>query len=86
MAVATYATRLGGFWLMARLPPSPRVTATLRHVPGAVLAAILAPAVLGSVAKVAAALVAGTVAARTGSILAALTVGVAVVIAVRGVG
>ena len=46
MALATYLTRAGGVWLVGRLRPSPRLEATLRQAPGAVLMAIVAPAVL----------------------------------------
>lgn len=86
MAVVTYATRVGGLWLMARLPPSPRVEAWLRHVPGAVLAAIVAPAALAAgAAGVAATLVAMLVMRRTGSLPAAMVAGVGLVLLLRSV-
>lgn len=80
MAVVTYATRVGGLWLMTRLPPAPLVEAWLRHVPGAVLAAIVAPAALAAgAAGVAATLGAILVMRRTGSLPAAMAAGVGLV-------
>ena len=46
MAIVTYATRIGGYWIMGRVTLSPRVAATLTHLPGAVLASLVVPAVL----------------------------------------
>ena len=43
MAVAGYATRAGGLWLMRFVPSSPRVEAWLQHLPGTVLIALIAP-------------------------------------------
>ena len=43
MALVTYATRAGGFWLMGLVTPSPRIEAWLKQIPGAVLVAIIAP-------------------------------------------
>ena len=48
MALVTYATRAGGFWLMGRVTPSPRLEAWLRHLPGALLAALVAPAIVAA--------------------------------------
>jgi uncharacterized membrane protein len=46
MAIVTYATRAGGYWLMGRVTLTPRVAAMLAALPGAVLAALVVPAVL----------------------------------------
>jgi uncharacterized membrane protein len=43
MAVVTYATRIGGILLMARVSLSPRIEAFLRYLSGSVLIAIIAP-------------------------------------------
>lgn len=84
MALATYATRAGGLWLVSRLRLGERTAAGLRALPGALLTAIVAPAVLGSgPVGLAAALVTVAVARRTGSPLAAMVVGVALVVAGR---
>ena len=45
MALITYGTRAGGFWLMRFVPLSGRVDSWLRSIPGAVIAAVVAPAV-----------------------------------------
>jgi len=86
MAVATYAARAGGYWLMGRVPLSGRLERALRHVPGAVLVAIIAPTVVaGGLAEKAAALATALAALRTGNLLVSLACGVGVVLAVRAV-
>jgi uncharacterized membrane protein len=80
MALVTYATRAGGFWLMGLVTPTPRIEAWLRQIPGAVLVAIIAPAVLASsLAETLAALATMLVAIRTKNVLVAMLVGVAAV-------
>jgi uncharacterized membrane protein len=84
MAVATYATRAGGFWLMRFVSPSPRVEAWLQQLPGAVLVALIAPPIVASgVVGVAGALATALVAARTKNLLLSLLVGVGLVVALR---
>jgi uncharacterized membrane protein len=84
MALVTYATRAGGFWLMGLVTPSPRVEAWLRQIPGAVLVAIIAPTVLASsLAETLAALATVLVAIRTKNVLIAMLVGVAMVAVLR---
>ena len=84
MALVTYATRAGGFWLMGLVTPSPRIEAWLRQIPGAVLVAIIAPTVLASsLAETLAALATVLVAIRTKNVLIAMVVGVATVWALR---
>jgi uncharacterized membrane protein len=48
MAVATYATRISGYWLFRRLSLGGRTKAALEAVPGAVLTAVIAPSVLAT--------------------------------------
>jgi branched chain amino acid efflux pump len=84
MALVTYATRAGGFWLMGLVTPSPRIEAWLRQIPGAVLVAIIAPTVLASsLAETLAALATVLVAIRTKNVLIAMLVGVATVWVLR---
>jgi uncharacterized membrane protein len=79
MAVITYLTRIGGLWLMGRIEERPRVDAAMRYVPGAVLAAIVAPAALtGGLAEGLAVLATIAVMARTKQLPLALVTGVAV--------
>ena len=77
MALVTFATRAGGLWLMGRIQPTPRIEAWLRHLPGAILAALIAPAALAAgPAEALASLATVGVAARTGNLLLALATGV----------
>lgn len=46
MAAVTYAIRAGGLLLANRLPTTGFVANWMKHVPGAVLASLIAPAVL----------------------------------------
>ena len=46
MAAATFAIRAGGLLLANRLPTTGFIASWLKHVPGAVLASLIAPAIL----------------------------------------
>jgi branched-subunit amino acid transport protein len=46
MAAVTYAIRAGGFLIAGRLPTSGFIAVWMRNIPGAVLAALIAPDVL----------------------------------------
>jgi uncharacterized membrane protein len=46
MALVTFAIRAGGFLIAERLPSTGFVALWLRNIPGAVLAALVAPAVV----------------------------------------
>ena len=77
MAAATYSTRAAGLWLMGRVQPTPLQEAWLRHVPGAVLVAIIAPQVVqAGPAGLVAVLATVLVAHRTSSLLLAMLAGV----------
>lgn len=43
MAAAVYLTRAGGFWLIGRVPIGPRLRRMLDALPGAIIAATVAP-------------------------------------------
>jgi uncharacterized membrane protein len=43
MALATYFTRVAGFWLMAHVPVTPRMRRMLETLPGALVVAIIVP-------------------------------------------
>jgi uncharacterized membrane protein len=80
MAIATYITRAGGLWLISRATVSPRLERCLRHLPGSILAAIVAPAVLtAGPAEAVAASCTVLVAALTQNLFLAIIAGVAVV-------
>ena len=77
MALVTYSTRAGGMWAMRFTSPSARTERWLQHIPGSVLAAIVAPAVIAhGVSGVVALLVTGAVSLRTRNLLLAMASGV----------
>ena len=87
MAIVTYIARAGGLWLSSRIALTKRMEAGLGNVPGAVLIAIVAPAVWsGGIAEKVAALTTAAVAVRTRNLLLSMVIGVAVVLVIRHVG
>lgn len=46
MALATYATRIGGLWLLRFVKVTPRVQTSLDALPVAVLTAVIAPSLV----------------------------------------
>jgi uncharacterized membrane protein len=85
LAVASYACRAGGFWLMRFIAVTPRVEAALRAAPLAVMVGVVAPAALrGSIAELIGLAVVGlTMWWRRNDVIAMLA-GVAAVAAARG--
>ncbi len=84
MALVTYLTRVGGFVLLRRVRLSPRLEAWLRHLPGALLVSIVAPAVLTTgLAEGLGAAATALVMVRTENLLLALSIGTAVVVVLR---
>jgi uncharacterized membrane protein len=76
MAVVTYATRLAGLPLARRLPRSPGFEAWLGAIPGTILIAIVAPALVNSGPRQAlAGLATLLVAWRSRNLLLAITAG-----------
>lgn len=77
MAVVTYAIRAGGFLIAERLPSSGFVALWMRKLPGAVLAALIAPEVLrGGPVAWAATIAAALVYLVTRNVLATIVGGV----------
>lgn len=86
MAAVTYAIRAGGLLLANRLPSTGLVAAWLRHLPGAVLAALVAPAILkGGSAEWLAAAATALIYALTRNLFAAMVGGVVAVFLLRQV-
>lgn len=80
MALVSFAVKAGGLLLANRLPTDGFAAAWLRHIPGAVLAALVAPAlVTGSPAEIIAAAATALVYVVTRNLLAAMAAGVLVV-------
>jgi uncharacterized membrane protein len=77
-ALVTWACRLGGWIVIARLSPGPLLTAWLQQLPGAVLAALIAPMVVAAGPPGWLAAAAGFLVMRaTGAFLAAMAAGLA---------
>jgi uncharacterized membrane protein len=84
MALATYATRVGGLWLASRFDLSKRAGAWLDQIPGAILVSLVAPSVLtGGPAEALGAIAVVIVALRTGSLPAAMVTGVGSIVVLR---
>lgn len=84
MALVTIAVKASGLLLADRLPREGFAAAWLRHIPGAVLAALVAPAlVTGSPAEVVAAVATGGIFILTRNLFAAMATGVVTVYLVR---
>ena len=84
MAFVTVAIKAGGLLLADRLPRDGFAAAWLRHIPGAVLAALVAPAVVtGSAAEAFAALATAIVFLVTRNLFAAMASGVLMVYLMR---
>lgn len=84
MALVTIAVKASGLLLADRLPREGFAAAWLRHIPGAVLAALVAPAlVTGSPAELVAAVATGGIFILTRNLFAAMATGVVTVYLVR---
>ncbi len=86
MAIVTYLTRAGGYWMMGRVTISPRIEAGLVHLPGAVLIALIAPATVEEgVPGVVALAVTALVMRRTSNLFLAMVAGVGTIWLMRQV-
>lgn len=84
MAAVTYAIRAGGLLLANRLPTTGFAAAWVKHIPGAVLAALVAPAIVsGGVAEWIAAALTAVAFTLTRNLFAAMVVGVGAVYLAR---
>jgi uncharacterized membrane protein len=84
MAIVTFAIRITGYILADRLPSSGFVAAWMRHIPGAVLASLVAPAIAsGGPAELAGTAATALAYLVTRNLFAAMVAGVAIVFIVR---
>ena len=84
MAAVTFAIRAGGLLLANRLPSTGFVASWMKHVPGAVLASLIAPAILaGGAAEAIAAAVTALVYLVSRNLFAAMLSGVLAVYLAR---
>jgi uncharacterized membrane protein len=85
MAAATYATRVGGLWLLRFVHVTPRVRASLDALPVAVLTAVIAPSLMkGGPADMIAAAITSLAASRL-PLLAVVLIGVGSAVLLRHV-
>lgn len=87
MAAIAYLMRAGGFWLMGRVPLTPRLRSMLEALPGSIIAAIVLPLVarIGPVAALAVLAGAIVMAWRRNEFLA-VAAGIGVAVAARAAG
>lgn len=84
MAIVTYILRAAGYWLVGRFKLSPRLEKGLTYLPGAVLTALVIPAVIDEPGPgLPALLVTALIMRRTGNLFLALTGGIFVVWVMR---
>lgn len=83
MAVATYATRIGGWFLVRRMVVAGRAKAALEAVPGAVLMAVITPTALATGPAETLATAITALAALRLPLLGAVIIGVGAVVALR---
>ena len=84
MVLVTLVVKVSGLLLANRLPQTGFIAAWMRHIPGAVLASLVAPAIVtGSPAEIVAALATALVFFVTRNLFAAMATGVVAVFLVR---
>ena len=84
MAVVTYACRFGGFWLMNHSKSIKGLERILKHTPGSIVSAIVAPAAfLNGFDDAIAAIVVALIMIRSQNLLLSICAGVAMVLIVR---
>lgn len=87
MAAATYPMRVGGYWLMGRVPLTPRLQRVLEALPGSVVVATIVPILAGEGRPAALAIAAaGAVMLVRRHDLLAVLVGMAVAALARAIG
>lgn len=86
MTVVTYATKVGGLWLLGRIELSDRAEVGLEALPGAIIVSIVAPELAGGgPPEWAAAALAAVVAWKTDNLLVSLAVAMVAVLAFRAI-
>lgn len=87
MAAAAWLTRIGGYYMMGRVPLTPRVRRMLAALPGALVTSLIAPAVIqGGLTAIAALLAAVGVMLLVRSEFLAMATGVGLVAGLRAAG
>jgi uncharacterized membrane protein len=87
MAFITAATRVGGYWLSGRFTITGRTEVALNLIPGTILTALVAPAIVAEgVTGAASAAVSVLVMRRNGNLIVTLVVGLGVFVLLRNIG
>lgn len=87
MALAVYLTRAGGYWLIGRVPMGPRLRRMLDALPGAIIAATVAPLLAhGGISALVAAIAALAAMIAVRNDFAAVAAGVVAAALVRAAG
>ena len=87
MAAVTYAMRAGGYWVMGRVPLTPRVRRALESLPGAIIISTILPMALqGGLAMTTGIVVSGAVMALLKKDTLAVAAAVLAVAALRHFG
>lgn len=84
MAIATYATRIGGYWMLGQFEATERFHTWLGYIPTAVFVSLIAPEIArGGPPEWTAGLAVLLIAVRTGNLLYAMVARVGVVFIFR---
>ncbi len=87
MALATYVTRIAGYWLMSHIPPSPRLRRAFDALPASIILSTLVPVAWhGGPAALAALAIAGAAMLVIRHEAVALIAGLLAAIAARAAG
>jgi uncharacterized membrane protein len=87
LSLVTFATRVGGVWIMSYVPITPRIEAFLKYMAASVLISIVVPATLSGSQRIWVAVAAAVVTmAASGSALGAMLIGIALAAAGRALG
>lgn len=86
MAIATYATRVAGLFLMRLVSVRGRVKAAFDALPPAILMAVIAPTILATgIAETLAAVITAVAAVLRAPMIVTIVIGVVSVVALRGI-
>ena len=87
MAAITAATRIGGYWLSGRFEITGRIETAMNLVPGTILTALVAPAIIAEgIGGGVAAAVAVLVMRKSGNLLVTLAAGIGTLLVFRNLG
>jgi uncharacterized membrane protein len=87
LSLVTFATRIGGVWIMTYVPITPRIEAFLKYMAASVLISIVVPATLSGSPRIWVAVAAAVVTvAASGSALGAMLIGTALAAIGRNLG